>query len=413
MFIKTELTMVAFLRISLTFLFCCTSVLIFPQDNPKGDFSFKWDNGFKLESADKNFKLGFGGRLMIDHAAFWQNDDLEDVFGPLETEKGMEIRRARMYFSGTVYNNVEFKFNFDVAGGEIGIKDMYIGIKNLPGISSLRIGNVKEPLRLSSLTSSKYITFMERPFHTDFVPMRNNGVLILTDFHDKRISAQAGFFRNASNGDDVFANDGYVLTGRISGLPVQNSDNTNLIHLGASYSYRKPSLEEFHIDARPEAHLSSEKYLNTGLMENVRNINLFNLEAAFVANSLTAQVEYTRASVKGTTDYDFSTIYGQASYFITGESRIYKSSYSGFGRIKPKRNFIGKGSGPGAWELALRYSYANLNHGDVLGGREQNLNFGVNWYLNPVSRVMFNYAWADVIDAGNLHILQMRVQVDF
>lgn len=389
------------------------SYSVFSQEDGQNPFSFKWDNGFKLESADKNFKLGFGGRLMIDHAAFWQNEDLEDAYGPLETEKGTEIRRARLYFSGTVYENVEFKFNFDVAGGELGIKDMYIGLKNIPGISSLRIGNMKEPLRLSGLTSSKYITFMERPFHTDFAPTRNNGLLILTDFNDDRISAQAGLFRNAGNGDDVFANDGYVLTGRISGLPVKNSDNTNLIHLGASYSYRKPNFKTYRIASRPEAHLSSVKYLDTGLMENIRNINLFNVEAAVVANSLSAQAEYTHANIKGISDYNFSTVYGQASYFLTGESRKYKSSYSGFDRVRPKRNFIGENGGLGAWELALRYSYANIDHGDILGGKEQNLGFGVNWYLNPVSRVMLNYAWADVIDAGNLHILQMRVQIDF
>lgn len=49
-------------------IFFLTSNFLFSQE--KNSFSFKWDNGFKLESVDKNFKLKFGGRLIIDHAFF-------------------------------------------------------------------------------------------------------------------------------------------------------------------------------------------------------------------------------------------------------------------------------------------------------------------------------------------------------
>ncbi len=51
------------------------------KENP---FSIKWDNGFKVESLDKNFKLKFGGRVMIDHAYFFQNTDMDENFGELE-----------------------------------------------------------------------------------------------------------------------------------------------------------------------------------------------------------------------------------------------------------------------------------------------------------------------------------------
>ncbi|PID68504.1 MAG: hypothetical protein CR989_05040 [Flavobacteriales bacterium] len=404
---------VAHFRTFLIILFSFISLLTYSQEKEQNNFNFKWDNGFKLESTDKNFKLNFGGRLMIDHAAFWQNNDLESIYRDLKTEKGTEIRRARMFFSGTVYNNMEYKLQVDFAGGEVEIKDAYIGIKNIFGSGTLRIGNLKEPIFLSGLTSSKYFTFMEPSFDLGFAPSRNSGVLAMADFMDKLFSAQLGLFRNASNGNDIFANDGYAITGRISGLAVKNDDKSNLLHLGASYSYRKPSTEKYRISARPEAHLSSVKYLDTGPVENVENINLFNAEMALVANAFYVQGEFTQGIVNNGTKYNFTSYYGQASYFITGEHVNYKDSYSGFGRVKPKNNFIGSGGGAGAWELALRYSYANLNNKDILGGKEQNVSLGVNWYLNPVSRVMFNYVYGDIIEKGKVNILQMRIQVDF
>ncbi len=104
------------------------------KENP---FSFKWDNGFKVESADKNFKLSFGGRIMLDHAFFSQDDDLDLAFGELVTKNGLEIRRARLFLSGAVYNNVEFKLDLGFEGGEVAMKDVYLGIKNVPVTSAI------------------------------------------------------------------------------------------------------------------------------------------------------------------------------------------------------------------------------------------------------------------------------------
>ncbi|NLE39072.1 MAG: porin, partial [Pirellulaceae bacterium] len=41
---------------------------------------------------------------------------------------------------------------------------------------------------------------------------------------------------------------------------------------------------------------------------------------------------------------------------------------------------------------------------------------GLNWYLNPYTRVMFNYVHStleDDLGDGSLSIFQMRTQIDF
>lgn len=88
-------------------------------------------------------------------------------------------------------------------------------------------------------------------------------------------------------------------------------------------------------------------------------------------------------------DLDFSGYYIEASYFITGEHRRYKGG--AFSRVKPKHNFTpGKSVGPGAWQVAFRYSNIDLNDFDegILGGQEDNLTIGLNWHINPNVRWM-------------------------
>jgi len=403
---KTKIT-----SIGILFFF---SFSLFVSAQEENLFNVKWDNGFKIESADKNFKLKFGGRIMWDNAFFFQDDDLEEAFG--ELNNGSEFRRARLFHSGTVYKNMNYKIQLDFAGGKVVFKDVYMGLKGIPTIGNFRVGHFKEPFRLNALTSSKYITFMERGLPINMQPERNTGMMFYNDFNDKRVSWQAGLFRRSDKaGNDKEANDGYALTTRLTGLPILNKEENKLLHLGIGYSYRKPESKEYKVSARPEAHLGN-KYVTTGSIENVSSINLMNIESAFVLDSFSLQGEYLMSNVKtndsSLDDYSFNSYYAQASYFLTGESRKYKNSLSGFGRVKPKNNF-GSENGYGALEVALRYSSIDLNNEDVVGGELSDVTLGMNWYLNPVSRVMLNYVLADVSEVGNANIFQVRFQIDF
>lgn len=400
------------------FLFFC--VILFPfvplfaQEETKNPHYFSWNNGFTLESAEKDFRLKFGGRMMVDHAYLFQDRGLDQSFGPLASKSGTEIRRARLVFSGVVYKNVFFKFQVDFAGGQTKLKDVYIGLRDLPIAGKVMIGHFKEPIRLSSLTSSKYTTFMEPGQNAAFAQSRNNGILIMNDFLDQRLSAQFGAFRNANNNsDDAFADDGYVITGRITGLAIRNAGKRQLLHLGAAYSYRKPESGEYQVSLRPGAHLAP-KYSTTGTLGNVKNINLVNFETAYVHGPFSFQGEYLSAVVNtGSDTFAFSNYYGQASFFITGESKKYKSSYEGFDRVKPNRNFGGKSKSAGAWEVAIRYSETDLIDKSIVGGKQSDVALGLNWYMNPATRLMVNYIWTDIKDQGIATILQGRIQIDF
>lgn len=390
------------------------SQIIYSQDTLSPQYSFKWNNGFRLERSDNLFSLSFGGQIMTDHAHFFQNSALDKNYGVLENKSGTEITSARMYFSGDVYENIQFKFQVEFAGQKVDLKDVYIGITDIPVVGTLRVGHLHEPLRLSALTSGKYITFMDRGANSHFSTARSTGAVLFNDFFMDRFSVQIGAFRNQNNSSMAFLkHDGHALTGRMTGLPIRNNDKTHLLHLGVAYSFRKPQSGEYKVSISPGSRLA-HKYVQTGIMEEVNHISLANFETAYLHGPFSVQAEFLGASVNTQRDdYRFFNYYSEFSYFLTGESKNYKSSYEGFGRVKPKKNFGGKERGIGAWEVAAKYSQTDLNDGDIFGGKEKQIAFGLNWYLNPVTRFIFNYVHASFENLGNLDLVQARFQIDF
>jgi phosphate-selective porin OprO/OprP len=191
--------------------------------------------------------------------------------------------------------------------------------------------------------------------------------------------------------------------------------------VGAAYSARNID-GNTRFRARPEAHLAP-RFIDTGNLYS-GTYHLYGLEAAAVWGPFSIQGEYMYVDdieniLVG--DQSFDGYYVQASYFLTGEHRSYKQSGGVWDKIKPNRNFslrTGEERGWGAWELAARYSTIDLDtqYSFPGGGNEDNLTLGLNWYLNPNVRVMFNYVNADIdhpLYDGDLDIFQTRFQLAF
>jgi len=392
-------------------LLCVTTIamLSFFHAIGQSGFEFKWENGYKVESNDGRFKMKFGGRIQYDVATFWQDKNMEDAFGVIKD--GVEFRRVRFFNSGTVYSNVKYKVQLSFEAGRLSFKDVYIELADIPIVGNIRVGHFKEPFRLEVLTSSKYITFMERSFHSVYAPERNTGFMLHNKLLDSRLFWQFAVLRNGNSfGDDIRARDGYNLVLRVSGLAMQNKEKKQLLHLGVAFSHREPESEKYIIALRPESHIAP-RYATTGVIDSVAKVNLFALEAALVLNSFSFQTELVYSNVLADgVDMKFPTYYVQVSYFLTGESRQYKGGINGFSRVKPKKNFGGGGSG--AWEVALRYSNGDLTDQDR-GERLVDITVGVNWHLNPVTRISLNFINANLKGVGTTNIFQTRFQVDF
>ena len=389
-----------------------------------------WKSGLRLDSADGKFKLKIGGRVQNDWTIYGTDEELRDRFGRIGD--GTEFRRARLFMEGSVYGNVKYKFQYDFASSDP-FKDAYIQVKKLPMVGNFTIGHFKEPFSLEELTSSKYITFMERSLPNAFSQGRNLGVRFNRSFMDKRATAAFGFFRDGNPADAPFGPDGiYNATTRFTFLPWYQEKGRQLLHAGFSYSHAFHNLtredgevvKSDRFRQRPEAHLGP-RLVETPKFA-AEEIDYINPEVALVYGPASLQFEWMSALVnrENGDDLHYNGFYGFASYFLTGEHRPYKTSSGAFDRVKPKNDFDGKG-GWGALEFAARYSVIDLNDEDVNGGEMQNVTVGFNWYLNSNVRLMFNYvrAMLDEDDCyykgsmgshcGDADIIQGRFQVDF
>jgi len=355
-------------------------------------------------------KFEFGGRMMMDWVFFGSaDDDIDTNFGPFYD--GIEFRRARLYVKGG-WGNIEFKVNYDFGGGDADFKDVYMKIKKLP--FNLTIGHFKEPFNLEELTSSKYITFMERSLPNMFAPGRNSGIKIDGNLAKKRIYYGVGIFRDADGyGEALDVDPTYNFTLRMAATPVYSDKGKTLIHVGVAFTARDyGDGGSVRFRQRPEVHIT-DRFVNTGHFD-ANGSSIFGIEAAAVLGSLSVQGEYMSASVDAPDSGDptFDGYYIMASWWLTGEYRKYKDSSAAFDRVTPEKNFMDDG-GFGGFELALRYSSLNLSDASIDGGKLSDFTIGANWHLNKYTRIMGNYVMADHDTYGTFGAFMLRFQYDF
>jgi len=356
------------------------------------------------QTTEKEVK--FGGRIMYDMAT-WGAEEFDNT--------GAEFRRVRLYSSGEIYGTVKYKLQLDFSAGKISFKDVWMELNKLPVKGNIRVGHFKEPLRLEALTSSKYITFMERGLPIAMSPERNTGAMYHTTI-GKKLSLQTGIFRQSDDfGNDKTANNNINITSRASYLAI--NDGNKLLHLGVANSKRKSNDKSYNFSSRAENHLGNK--LISVNKEQVNYVNIFSGEMSYVNGPISLQMEALQTTINSIPEIERSFIinheiisyYGQVSYFLTGESRSYKNSLSGFGRVNPKNNY-GE-NGWGAFEVAARFSAIDMEE----DGSLEDITIGLNWYLNPNTRIMFNYVKGEMVnELGAITIenaVMMRVQLYF
>ena len=135
------------------------------------------------------------------------------------------------------------------------------------------------------------------------------------------------------------------------------------------------------------------------------------------------------------TDYVFNGGYVQVAYTLTGENRAYDKkagclSRYYFGNQGPYENAYlvrdasgGLLAGKGAVEVALRYSYTDLNDGlgttAIQGGIMEGFGIALNWYLNTNLTINTEWVWDNRYDlptgsiAGAVSAFGTRLQYSF
>ena len=425
------------------------------------DLKVKWKGAPEFSSADGKFKMKLRGRFQADYNAVDQDFS---VTGRPDVNAA-EIRRARLGIEGVVFYTVEYKFEADFANDGVSMKDAYLEYTGLADGLGLRFGNFKTFNTLNDMTSSRFITMMERAALVEAWGFdRQIGAAAI--FAKDHFSIAGGIFGPPASTDEVWEEDVKTGAARITLAPINRSVNgsNQVVHFGTSWRYREnaehlragssghfgavsnPFADQlFRYRARGADFHLTDRFVSTPQIFD--KDTFWGLEGAVIWGPWYAAGEYTQLKAdimqanfrpaQGAplqqgflgSDPTYDGWYVEGGWFLTGESMTYKEGE--FGRIKVKNPVIGggKGGGWGAWQLVGRYDVLDLTdkaltiqgnpvinppsssaQNCTMCGEQKTWGIGINWWLNDYTRFQFNYNESD-IDGGPLLFTNAAGQV--
>lgn len=409
------------------------------EEDPAGVRVSLDEGGLELRTNDGRFEFGFGGRLHADGTLHIGDTPSNIPGGPnRDATDGTEIRRARLAATATVYEDWHWVGELDFADNRASIKDFTLSYSGLDSVR-LSVGHQKQPFSLALEMSSNDLPFTERSIDNALiVSALDRAIGFRAEAHGEHWYAAAGIYGESVEPANDNADEGWGAAGKVVVAPILEDDR--LVHLGFRGAFRRPETDNESIRFRDETtNMSNFRIVDTGALEDVQNVILFGPEAAAVFGPFSLFGEYNRAILQrnGLRQVEFEGGHIGATWSLTGESRAaaYTIRTGEFKRLRPRENFSLGTGGLGAWELAARFAYVNLNDGGpagapgaVSGGKQQRIGASLNWYPNHNVRFMLGYEHVLQADVGGppsssrveitkegegLDIFTLRTQVAF
>jgi phosphate-selective porin OprO/OprP len=379
---------------------------------------------FIMQSADGRYSIGLTGIVQIDAGAYFDFQPGSRVVGPQQLSNGVNARRARIGFAGTADGDWGYAFVYDAGNSSDatpkGIQTAQIIYNGLHG-AAFEVGYSNTYFTLDQSTSAGDTLFLERASPSNIATNFNAG--------DSRTNAGARLF-----GDRYWlggyvtgpaSGDSHTLTGerfgafeRVAVQALKGADYSLHLGVGLDELLRAPNSgngtpNTLSLSDQSELRIDPTTLLNTGTIGTaahpVTGGYVADVETAATYKSLFWQGEYYhyRVDRAGVADAGFDGGYGQVSWTLTGESHAYNPQAGSYFRIVPRNPFSLTHGGWGAWEVAARVSYVDLNSnflpGTALsadpaavdGGKQTAYTFGLNWYPNDLVRLLVNYSHVD------------------
>lgn len=398
------------------------------NQSKKNEIKASFKDGIGFESADHQHAISVNGRVQADYRNFGKSD--------AQNTDTIDLRRAYLTVKGKIYNDYDFNVTGDFAQGQSGattgtsqLDVAYFGI-NWWDQAKFRFGQFDMPFGLEHLTSDLFIDFQERSLTDLLVPGKERGAMIhgapFKGFY-YGLAASTGRGKNVNNQDKQV--EGVDVIGRVTANFAEMMGNPDAVyHVGLDFSRGDISPNQ----KTGTGVAANNSFAPVGGSTEARGISFFSptaftalagdnitrtrygLEAAVAYGPVKFQSEYFDHNYNGKNavgtsyDKDISAWYAAVNWMVTGES--FASSYKDgvWGRIKPNNDFVhpSAGYGPGAVELSLRYSEfdakdfafkagaPNAGTGNAATGTPTGAHAwtaGVQWILNPNTRLMANY----------------------
>lgn len=387
---------------------------------------------FRVRSEDGRDLFRLRGRLYLDGAGLFLDDHKNTVDDSRPNRGnlaryGTRIRSARIGAEGVMYEDFLWRLEVDFRDEEVRLRGAYMEYIRLNPFR-IMIGNIKEPMGLEWMSSRNRATFLERASSVDaYSPDWEMGARL--EYRGSRYNLMAALMSGGGLTRERTVTGGHAYAGRATFAPYVSG--RNFAHLGLNASYRVNSFAERidglynrqYSDIRLRTRLGTRaidgRFIGADDVQDAVDIARYHAEAAFGLGSFSVQGEWTKVDLRRDffrNDISLGGYYVQASYFLTGESKVYRPHRGNFGAITPIRNFR-PGFGPGALELAVRFSRVDSIDDDYDGGMMDHYTVGLNWYLNRETRLMFNYMYLDAERQNGKRtkgsVLAMRLMFEF
>jgi phosphate-selective porin OprO/OprP len=377
--------------------------------------TFKGAPLFGDKDAGWDFKIR--GRFMQD-AAFVSNPD--DAVVTKNLGFNTRVRRVRLGVEGTLPGYFSYKSEMDFANSSVGFGDVILTWTPSNGPFSITVGNHETFESLEQVSSSRWISFLERAQMNDaFGHTRRLGLSFGYASKSAPLRLNAGIFTNHSI-DSSLDNDGWIGAARLTYTPQVAG---GLVHVGANYQHRENSSTalQSRYRARPGVTTTDIRFVDTGAFVS-KSDDVFGVELAGVFGPFHGAAEAQWVKTKGyrpgytftkgdsaggatifsASNPDFFSWYAEVGYFLTGESRGYKNGV--WDRTKVK-NPVSKG-GMGAFQINARYDHldlqdAGLQAGGVgtslaRGGEQDIYQASLIWIPIDYVRFLLQYSRAEV-----------------
>jgi len=393
-----------------------------------------------ISAPDNSASLAVGLQLQFDMGGYFQDNRSNQIQPPAarDLNDGSNLRRGKVFIVGK-YGDWTANFTPDFGGSSDGTVSLYEANLNYSGFKpfTATIGYFKPWYTLQDSTNSSDFLLLERP---SIIEIARNvaagdaraslGVRASTEDYFASAYLTGGNWGDQNAGLENDEQLGGVI--RLAARPLHGEDWN--LHMGFSGSMllrpgqsnaRQPgdTVDNIQLRDRPELRIDMNRLVDTGPIS-TDNADTWGFELGGNWHNFLLQGEYVRIDVDRNrgSHLHFQGGYVEGSWVITGESRKYDTGSAAWTRPSPDHPFnpFSGDRGWGAWELAARYSVADLNDADIDGGHQRVYGLALSWYPTASVRFILQGDYVDVdrhenqADVGqNFWNVALRSQIAF
>ena len=267
------------------------------------------------------------------------------------------------------------------------------------------VGRQKEGVSLNKVMVGYGGWTMERATMNDVIPILADGIKWSGYAPKIHLIWNAGTYVDWLSKGQSFSTYQHQTAGRIAYLKLDSPDEGRLLHAGLNLRYGVPLDHQLQLRSRPEA-FPAPYFVDTGKFD-AKNTKLIGPEVYWRDGPFLLGSEYyymkANAPTVGNPQFHGGEVF--TTWLPTGETRRYNTRGGYFDQVSPKKTVFE--GGHGAVELAMRYSYIDLDSAGVQGGKFWRVTPGLNWFLSDHIRLEFFYGY------GSLNRFEMNGKTQF